>query len=141
MRIEQIVDIAKRAILGRRVDIREPGYTYDHGRRTAAIALHLADVHGTLIERHVLRAAALFHDIGKGSDRHNQVGARLARELLEHDCSPAEMDRISQIILEYPLRVKSNAYTLETSRVQDANTLDPIGRIRPWRTFYIGAGK
>ncbi|MCJ7738932.1 MAG: hypothetical protein MUQ10_16720 [Anaerolineae bacterium] len=141
MRIEQIVDTATRSSLGHMVDIREPGYTYDHGHHTAAIALCLADLHGTLTEPDVLHATALFQHIGIGSERHNQVGARLARELLEHESSAAEMDRISQIILEYPLRVRSNAHTLETRLVQDANTLDHIGQIRPWRTFYIGAGK
>jgi uncharacterized protein len=141
MQVEQIIEIAKRAMGSSKVDIREPGYTYDHGRRTASIALHLADAHGAPVDRDVLHAAALFHDIGKGNNRHNEVGARLVRELLEHACSPAEIDRISQIILEHPLRMKPNSYTLETKLIQDADVLDHIGPIGPWRTFYVSAAQ
>jgi len=102
MNLEQTTSIAKQHMIGRKVAIHEPGYINHHARRTAAIALHLPDQLDTPVDPLVVHTAALFHDIGKDSDPHNEVGARIARDLLAQCCSSNELDRIYQIIHDHP---------------------------------------
>ena len=142
MNIDQAREIAQLNMATRDIgDSREPGYIYHHGRRTAQIALHLADRVDEPVERDILDVAALFHDIGKGHQRHNEVGACMMRELLGPHCSPAKLERICQLILEHPQRVKPNAYSLETIILQDADLLDHFGPIRIWWFFAWAAGR
>ena len=118
---------------------REPGYIYHHGRRTAQIALRLASQVSGPVDRDILRAAALFHDVGKGVEPHNESGARIARELLSELCEPEEVDGICEIILQHSQRQHPNDYTLETRIVQDADILDHVGPLGPWLQFYWSA--
>ena len=141
MDMDRIEGIAHDSMAGRRSDVgREPGYVLDHGRRTASIALKLADTladsQETAVDREVLHVAALFHDIGKGHEYHNQVGARMVRNLLNGLCTPGEIRRICHAILEHPQRVKPNDYGLATRILQDADILDHVGAVGVWRKFY-----
>ena len=141
MDMDRIVHVAHDSMAGRRTDeAREPGYVLDHGRRTASIALKLADTLAdsevTAADRDVLHAAALFHDIGKGNDYHNLVGARIVLDLLDGLCTPEEIRRICRMVLDHPRRMKPNEYDLATRILQDADILDHVGAVGVWRKFY-----
>ena len=90
MDMDGIESVASDSMAGRRTDEgREPGYVLDHGRRTALIALRLADTladsEEPLVDRDVLHVAALFHDIGKVIRRanHPPIGSNLLRNFDE----------------------------------------------------------
>ena len=118
---------------------REPGFIFYHGRRTAHIALKLADQIEADVNRKILYIGALFHDIGKGFEPHNEVGALIVRDLLSGICELEELDRICKIVLEHNQRKKPNQYVFETRIVQDADLLDHVGPIGSWLAFYWSA--
>ena len=80
--IKRIEQIAHQNMAHRRPDPnREPGFIFQHGRRTARIALHLAEKLDLDVNHQILYSGALFHDIGKGSDPHNESGACMTKPL------------------------------------------------------------
>ena len=140
MDIESIEQIAFDHMAHRKAhEAREPGFIFYHGRRTARIALKLADQLGRTVDRTVLYTSALFHDVGKGVEPHNEIGARVAREILDPMFAQHELERICQVILLHNQRKQPNAYDLETKIVQDADILDHAGPIAPWIVFYWSA--
>ncbi len=120
---------------------RGMGHTFHHGLRTAKIAMSLLDVDGIAIDVHrdVLFAAGLFHDVGKGQDPHNETGAAMARELLEGVCSEANIDAITQIILEHNQRHRAAECTTASRVQQDADILDHFGAQKIWMSFVYNA--
>ena len=83
MNIEKVEQAACECMASRQESKdREPGWLYHHGRRVARIALRLADEIGAAVDRDVMYAGALFHDIGKGAEPHNEIGAAITREAL-----------------------------------------------------------
>lgn len=115
---------------------REPGWLYYHGLRTAKIALKLAELLGAEINREVLYAGALFHDIGKGSEPHNVRGAELAGRLLSPCFNNPELASICQIVELHNQRQKSKEHSIPIRIVQDADLIDHVGTIVPWLSFY-----
>lgn len=114
---------------------REPGWIYFHGLRTAKLALWLADELKASVDRDLLYIAGLFHDVGKGTRRHNEVGARRVRVLLKDHCSPARLDQIAEMVHAHCLRGQ-HGHALPVRILQDADTLDHIGPIGPWLAYY-----
>lgn len=129
---QRITAIALEHMGQRKTDYREAGYVFHHGRRTAQIALHLADRVRGAVDRDVLYAGALFHDVGKGDRPHNEAGALVARSLLEGACTPSEVAQICQIVRQHCLRKLPNDYSLATRLVQDADLLDHVGPMWIW---------
>jgi uncharacterized protein len=81
MDIERINQIAYESMAHRKTHQgREPGFILYHGRRTAQIALRLAAQINGAVDRNILYTGALFHDIGKGTEPHNEAGARIVRK-------------------------------------------------------------
>jgi uncharacterized protein len=115
---------------------RERGWIFYHGRRTAKLALWLCGELKAGADREVLFAGALFHDIGKGSDNHNEAGAAAARKLLKNLCAPGQLDSICELILKHCQRTHSPDYSEAVMIVQDADVLDHFGPIEPWLAFY-----
>lgn len=145
MNLAQARCIAELAMRGRRTESdRPPGYILFHGRRTARIALELADEIdaaptdglGRAVSRDVLYAGALFHDVGKGLEPHNEIGARRARELLAGTCRAVELDQIAEIVANHNRRGESASQSVAVRLVQDADSLDHVGVIGPWLAFY-----
>lgn len=139
MDLERIERIAHENMAQRKThEAREPGYALYHGRRTAQIALELADLTDNTIDHDLLYVGALFHDIGRGADPHNEVGARMVRDLLDGVCEPEELDAIADLVLKHCQRLHPE-YGLEVKLLQDADLLDRIGPIAVWRSFYWSA--
>ena len=137
MNIEKVEQAACERMAGRQESKdREPGWLYHHGRRVARIALHLADEMGVSVDRDVLVAGALFHDIGKGAEPHNEIGATITRETLNPLCTPSELEEICDIIRNHNQRQLSGHFSEAVRIVQDADVLDHVGSIGPWLAFY-----
>jgi len=137
MHIAKIDQIACEQMAQRRPDPdREPGFILNHCRRTALIALRLAEQINLQVPRDILYAGALFHDVGKGTEPHNETGAQMARELLRDICRGDELDRICEIVRQHNQRGKSNDFTPEIKLVQDADYLDHAGPLGVWIALY-----
>ncbi|MGC9348544.1 MAG: HD domain-containing protein [Anaerolineae bacterium] len=151
---------------------RPANYILMHGRRVARIALDLASKAellgelGATIDREVLYAGALFHDVGKakvddsvaggddsaaggdegvaardlngnhGAEAHEVVGAERAVRLLTHLFAPDELHQIHDIVLHHNHREPPNDDTMATKIVQDADSLDHVGVVGTWLTVY-----
>ena len=136
MDIELIEAIAREVMEEQRSKLeREPGWLYYHGRRTARLSQWLAKELSARVDPDVVYTGALFHDVGLGSEPHNQVGAQRARELLEAHCTPQELDAICDVIERHNRRRDASA-PLAARIVQDADLLDHVGIIGVWTTIY-----
>jgi uncharacterized protein len=137
MDIAKLDQIACEHMAHRRPDPdREPGFILHHGRRSALLALRLAEQINLPVQRDILYAGALFHDVGKGTEPHNETGAQIARELLRDNCREDELDRICEIVRQHNQRGKSNDFTPEIKLVQDADYLDHDGPLGVWIALY-----
>ena len=137
MNIEKIEQVACDSMGNRKEQhAREPGWLYYHGRRTAKIAMWLCEMLGAKVDRDEIYTGALLHDIGKGSDMHNETGADIVRSLFENLCAPEELDRICDIVIKHNQRRRSSEFSIDVRIVQDADLLDHVGLIGPWLAFY-----
>jgi uncharacterized protein len=115
---------------------REPGWIFHHGLRVARISLWLREKLEMDIDRDLLFVGALFHDVGKEVEPHNQTGAVLTRALLEDHCPALELDLIAEMILHHNQRKQPNSYPPRILILQDADALDHVGAIDVWMAFY-----
>jgi uncharacterized protein len=137
MDVAEVQRIAKAQMETRKEhNAREPGWLYYHGLRTAKIALELAKLLGAEINREVVYAGALFHDIGAGSEPHNVRGAELTGKLLDPCFSEPELAAVYQIVELHNQRQESKEYAEPVRIVQDADVIDHVGPIVPWLAFY-----
>jgi len=137
MNLEQIEEVARMHMLERKAQrAREPGWLFYHGIRTARIAGELCGLLEMQVDKDVVFAGALFHDIGKGSEPHNLRGAELAEELLERYCTRKELDQVCEIVRLHNQRHDSAGHCPVVRVVQDADLIDHVGPIVPWLSFY-----
>jgi uncharacterized protein len=137
MNIEKIEQVACECMAGRQdTKEREPGWLFFHGRRVGRIALWLARELTFKVDQDVVYAGALFHDIGKGSEEHNEAGAAVTREKLAGLCLPAELDAICNIVRDHNQRDHTPRHTEAVRLVQDADVLDHAGHMDIWMAFY-----
>ena len=81
MDVQRIEEIAQSEMAGLRSDTREPGWILYNGQRTGKLAVLLAGKLNCQVDCDILYIAGLFHDIGKGNDLHNEVGAKLIQRI------------------------------------------------------------
>jgi uncharacterized protein len=131
----RLQELARKAMALRTTNpARETGYIYHHGLRVAGLAEALAakvDPKGR-IDRDVLWAGALLHDLGKGCEPHHEIGGQMAQELLEGVADDPQIGRISQIIAEHNQRDRPDECLPASRIVQDADTLDHFGAQGIW---------
>ncbi|MFA6132860.1 MAG: HD domain-containing protein [Phycisphaerae bacterium] len=142
MNRQRILDIARSAMADRKtMPTREKGYIFHHGLRTAKIALTLVETVGVPIEvsPDILFAAAVFHDIGKGQEPHNERGADRAEQLLKTECDCHEIAEIAAIIRLHNQRRKAQECSNAVRIHQDADILDHFGAQSIWLAFHWNA--
>ena len=139
MDIEKLTQIAHEAMAHRKTsESRETGYIFYHGKRTAEIALKLATQLQANVNHELLYIGALFHDIGKGKELHNESGALMVRELLSDFYQKEALDNICEIVLYHNRRLMFNDFSPAIKIVQDADILDRVGPIGVWHIIYKG---
>lgn len=136
MNVQRIEHIAQAEMAGFRCDTREPGWILYHGQRTRKLAVLLAQKLNCEVDCDVLYTAGLFHDIGKGNDLHNEVGAHLTRSLLSGIVTSSELDGICDVIRYHNQRKKSDFFSVYVKLVQDSDLIDHVGLIDVWMAFY-----
>ena len=142
MDIEQVEAVAHAEMAARKdQDFREPGWILYHGKRTGKIAVHLAGLIECSIDLDCLYVAGLFHDVGKGQDDHNEVGARRTRELLAGLLSEDDLDGVCETIRLHNQRKTADDFSEQLKLIQDADLVDHAGSIDVWSTLYYGGSQ
>ena len=137
MDIEKIETIAHAEMASRQDNrFRERGWILYHGMRTGKIAVHLARTLDISVDPDILYVSGLFHDIGKGQDSHNTVGAERSRELLTDLIPKGTLDVICEAVNSHSLRKKADDYPDSVKLIQDADLIDHCGLIEVWMAFY-----
>ena len=116
---------------------REPGYVYFHGMRVANLAGEIVSLVSGEKDSFdpVLFTGALFHDIGKGFESHNDTGADIARSLLKNTCNDDELDEIDRIVRFHCIRKHGLDLHEKILAVQDADIIDHFGTQEIWLNF------
>ena len=116
---------------------REIGAVYDHGKRVAVGVLILRKaVTEDKSHDELLRAAAMFHDVGKGIEPHDVSGAALARELLAGYVTGEELAEIGRLIACHcDRRPGEDTHDIWVRLLQDADLLDHFGAYDIWTCF------
>jgi uncharacterized protein len=113
-----------------------PGHNIDHVMRVYNLCLNLAK--GEKIDREVLQAATLLHDIGgdkeladkSGKTDHAVESARMAEPILKKLGFSKEKIRHTQnCIISHRFKTHNKPETLEAKLLFDADKLDALGAI------------
>jgi uncharacterized protein len=115
-----------------------------HIRRVWGNATTIADSEDGPVDRPVLLAATIFHDLvnlpKNAPDRHlaSAQSAQHALDLLRDDAfSDAQRDNIAHCITAHSFSAGVKAATIEAKILQDADRLDALGAVGLARVFYI----
>ena len=116
---------------------REIGAVYDHGKRvsTGVLSLRKAVTEDSSHDN-LLRAAGMFHDVGKGIEPHDRSGAVLVRDLLKEHVAADELEEIARLIAAHCDRCpQEEKYDVWARLLQDADLLDHYGAYDIWMCF------
>ncbi|WP_028610903.1 HD domain-containing protein [Paenibacillus harenae] len=141
MNLERIQELAFK-IMGKRKSHlnREKGFIYYHGQRVANLSLNLRKrlFPDDSSKDDIMFAGALFHDVTKGIEPHNITGAQVIKSLIPHECTDAQLEEISEIILLHNARNREKLPP-PIRVVQDADVLDHFGSLEIWLKFMYSA--
>lgn len=147
MNFEQLDILAQKYMMHRKSHKeREMGAAYFHCKRVSQSVTILRE---KLFPENrdwddVLRCAGLFHDIGKGIEPHNHSGAVLVRDLLKHEMSAAELDKVCVLIEAHTDRQPGTDIHTDCEKLlQDADLLDHYGSQGIWMSciYYAYMGQ
>ena len=137
MDIGKIETVAKTEMASRQeLPFREPGWILYHGKRTGRIACRLLELLDLRVDPEVLYVAGLFHDVGKGQEHHATFGAQRIRDLLCHLIPLESLEVICEAVSLHDQRSKSDSFSDCTKLLQDADSIDHVGLIDVWMSFY-----
>ncbi|MGZ9583691.1 HD domain-containing protein [Paenibacillus marinisediminis] len=141
MNIQLIQEVAFKTMSKRKSHLqRERGFIYYHGERVAKIALRLRNAifpeQDSMDD--IIYMGALFHDVTKGIEPHNQTGAYLIPSLLKEYCTGQELTQVSEIIEFHNCRQQENQ-PFYVKIVQDADVIDHFGSLQMWLKFMYSA--
>ncbi|WNS45291.1 HD domain-containing protein [Paenibacillus sp. MMS20-IR301] len=137
MNRDTINEIAKNTMSYRKSHLhREKGFIYYHCQRVANISLSLRRElfpdEDSMDD--IIYAAAMLHDVTKGIEPHQETGAVLVKSLLKDECSPEQLEFISDIIALHNVR-NHEELPFYIKLVQDADMLDHFGSMNIWTKF------
>ena len=121
--------------------IEDTAHSYDHVERVCKISVLLAE--GEDADPELVQLGALLHDIGRVvGEPHNELGAELAREILEEANYPYEkIESVARIVLRHRQSLGLEPETLEERVVWDADKIDLIGVTGILRAFHWAGSK
>ncbi|NMA85975.1 MAG: HD domain-containing protein [Tissierellia bacterium] len=120
---------------------REKGYIYYHGLRTAKLSIEIRKIIDEIDDSkdNIIYVSALFHDIAKGIEPHNENGSILIKQILKDECSYEKLMEIAEIIRCHNLRSSNEDWPKHIRIVQDADMLDHMGTMDVWLNFVYQA--
>lgn len=136
MDFEKLDGIARELMARRKAQReRETGSTYEHGVRTAKLALllrrELMPDDDSMDD--ILHLAGLFHDVAKSVEPHEKFGPVLLMEAVQGLVTEAEAREAARLISEHCDRRPGEPYPDVWSKIlQDADLLDHIGSYTVW---------
>lgn len=143
MNIDKIKDIAFESMSRRKAHLtREKGFIYYHCERVAKLSINLREslFPAEDSKDEIIYVGALFHDVTKGIEPHNRTGAQLIKTILIDECTPQELNEISEIIELHNSRNRAEL-PFHIKIVQDADILDHFGSLEIWLKFMYSAHK
>lgn len=142
MYIDKMTEIAYKAMGDRKTQLeREQGFIFYHCERVAKLSLNLRQkiiINDNSMDD-IIYVGALFHDVAKGIEPHNEVGACLVKDLLKEQCTAEELVQISEIVKKHDMKKAVEEFPSHIKIVQDADKLDHMGSIQVWLRFLVGA--
>jgi uncharacterized protein len=114
-------------------------HTLDHTMRVHALSIQLSE--GLSVNRRVLKAAALLHDIGRPSEAQTEVShsitsGEMGRELLaELGYSDQEIKQVISAIRTHRFSEGIRPTSLEGEILSDADKIDAIGAVGIYRAI------
>jgi len=114
-------------------------HTFDHSMRVYSLSMQLSE--GLQVNRRVLEAAALLHDVGRPREdesgvSHSILSGEMSREYLrELGYSAGEIQHIVDAIRTHRFSEKVEPTSLEGQILSDADRLDAIGAIGVYRAI------
>ncbi len=116
-------------------------HDWEHVERVYNLALHIGQKENADLE--ILKLAVILHDIGraeqdnsKGKICHAEIGAALARQLLEkYGLEKEKIDKIVHCIETHRFRNSKEPKSKEAKILFDADKLDSIGAVGVGRAF------
>jgi len=137
---ERILDLLER--LSRGLMGGDPAHGWPHVARVRRLAWRIVGMEGLSVDRFVLDAAILLHDVGRsleGEGHHAVKSAELARHLLEamgvgHD----RVEGVVHAILAHSYSLGVPARSVEAKVLSDADKLDALGAVGVARVFHTG---
>jgi uncharacterized protein len=116
-------------------------HAWDHVERVYTLAVHIGEREGA--DLHVLKLAAILHDIGREAETksnggicHAACGAEMAAEVLrKHTHNEDLIKAVTHCIATHRFRGKNKPQTLEARVLFDADKLDSIGAVGIGRSF------
>ncbi len=116
-------------------------HAWDHVERVYNLAMHIGEREGANL--HVLKLAAILHDIGRevekksnGSLCHAACGAEMAAAVLRRYTNKEDFIRdVTHCIATHRFRGEKNPQTLEARVLFDADKLDSVGAVGIGRSF------
>ncbi|MBP1985529.1 HD domain-containing protein [Halolamina salifodinae] len=105
-------------------------YRFNHIRNVVEIGTDIAEKEGANV--HVVRVAAVFHDVSKleaEQDRHAAAGAQVAREYLNSrgDFPDSFIDEVCNVVADHSYQGPLSDVSLETQCLIEADVLDKVG--------------
>ncbi len=138
MNLEKIKELAFQHMADRKAHKeREKGFIFYHGERTGklAVTLRKALIPENTQKDQILLVGGYFHDVAKGIEPHGEYGAVLVKEILKDQCTPSELEEISELIFYHQKRKKDPNYSDYIKIFQDADIIDHFGTIEIWMNF------
>lgn len=116
-------------------------HAWDHVERVYTLAAHIGEREGA--DLHVLKLAAILHDIGREAETksnggicHAACGAEMAADVLRKHTHNEDLIRaVTHCIATHRFRGKNKPQTLEARVLFDADKLDSIGAVGIGRSF------
>ncbi|MEF2965835.1 HD domain-containing protein [Paenibacillus sp. M1] len=141
MNLDRINEIAFKTMGNRKSHLyREKGFIYYHCQRVAKLAINLRkelfSEQGSIDD--IIYVGALFHDVAKGIEPHNETGAQLVKSLLRDELPPENLELVSDIIARHNTRDR-NELPFYIKIVQDADILDHFGTLEIWLKIMYSA--
>ena len=142
MDFDALERLAERLMAKRKPHVqRERGSVYFHGLRVSRGVIQLRKmVSSDNSHDPYLRAAALFHDVGKGMEPHASIGAAIMRDQLKGYMAADEIEEVARLIACHDDRKPdSRKHDLPTRLLQDADLLDHYGTQEIFMCFSYSA--
>ena len=134
--MQSLIEELEKAVKEKMSPLEGTAHSYEHVDRVVKIAVLLAKKEKADME--LVQVAAILHDVGRGIGQpHNEIGAKLASEILNNlQYPPEKTEKVARIVLLHDIGSESKLRSLEEKIVWDADKIDLLGAVGIARGFH-----